>query len=169
MENETPTEVIIALEVLLRKLDDPDFSSEINNKDVESALLRIKNKVFNSRDLFVVLCSLNLLNAAIKRKDFKKSLNYRDIKGNATRILSYLVSLRDQKFDIEFCINEEERCAYLEIYSVQFSFHQIPINAAVSQFIKSDRNKVVPWKGKRLQRVAGDLFRYAITLEEKNI
>ena len=164
MKNNSAT-IQIEQSGIFKYLDNPEFSSKITKHDVELASQRIKSKVFSSKDLFVVLCSLNLLNAAIKRKEFKKSLSYQDIKGNATRILSYLVSLKEQKFDIEFCINEEERCAYLEVYSVQFSFHQIPINAAVAEFIKSDRNEIVPWKGVRLQRVAGELFRYALTLE----
>ncbi|EJL70329.1 hypothetical protein, partial [Chryseobacterium populi] len=67
---------------------------------------------------------------------------------------------------ILICLKNREvypdKCAYIEIYDLQFGFHNIIIDEKLQNFIESPDNNPKPWKGIRLQKVAGELFNYAI-------
>ena len=91
---------------------------------------------------------------------------YAEIKGNVSRILHYLASFNYNKYDIEFYINTAEKCAYVEIFNLQFSFHNININETLKAYIDSDRNNIKPWREIRLQKIAGELFNLALEYQE---
>ena len=151
---------------LIQKSQNEDFKSFITDKDVAIAKELIKTNAYSTVEFFVIISSINLLNAAIKRPEYKNLLTYAYIKGHISRILNYLISLNFNKYQIDFSINPDEKCAYVEIYNLQFSFHNFNINEKVKGFIESDRNKIKSWKGIRLQRIAGELYNLSIEYKE---
>ena len=109
---------------------------------------------------------LTLLNASIKLPDFKNQLTYSEIKGNVSRILHYLISLEFNKYELDFYINPTERCAYIEIYGLQFSFHNININDTINVFIDSDKNKKNLGKGKDYKKLLTNFLSYQLIIRK---
>lgn len=151
-----------SIQSLLSKTNIDDYSSDINETKVIQAKNLIKRNGYSSADFFLILASINLLNAAIKKVEFKKLIHYADIKGQASRILTYFSRSNYSKYNIEFYINQSEKCAYVEIYDLQFSFHHIQLNEHLMEYVESERNNVKPWREIRLQKIAGELFDIAL-------
>lgn len=145
-----------------------NFSTLIEKNDISNARSLIGTNAYSSPHFFVILTAINLLNTAIKQLDHKSELDYSFIKGNVSRVLHYLISLNQHNYELTFFIDPKEKCAYIQIYNLQFSFHNININETISAFINSDRNKSMHWKGIRLQKIAGELFRTAMEYREMN-
>lgn len=156
------------LKTLMLKAQEPEFISEITDAHVLKAKNTISTNGYSTTDFFLLLASINLLNAAIKRPAYKKAITYFEIKGNASRILSYLARLSINRYELDFYINEQEKCAYVEIFDLQFSFHNIAINHILREYINSERNKIKPWKEIRLQKIAGELFDLAMAIKMNN-
>lgn len=144
---------------------DPGHRSRITLRDVRAAIWHAGANIHHDGDLFLFLCAVNLLNAAVKTDEFKEHIDQQFIKGHVTRVLRYLVTRNGRGFDAEFYINPDERCAYVESGGFQFSFHHAGNPAAFREFLESGRNRPRPWSGIRLQKVAGELFRYALSLD----
>ncbi len=143
---------------------DENFVTVIKLEDVVFAKQLVQRKIYSAEDLFYLLSAINLLNAAIKRDEFKGVVSYREIKGNISRVLNYLISIRSGKgwnSKVEFFINLAEKCAYIKVLEFQFSFHSIAITRDIDDFVISRHNQVKEWEGIRLQKVAGELFRFA--------
>ena len=111
----------------------------------------------NKEELFVTLCSLNLLNAAAKMSFYRKSISYRLIKGGVSKLLMLLVSPKQQeKYDVSVSI--DRNTAYISIFNLQFSFHQVTMNDFILSYSNSDRNEKIEWEGVTLQMIAEELF-----------
>lgn len=147
---------------LIIKAKDEDFITQFSAQDVINARTIITGNIHSAEDLFLFLAAINLLNAAIKRQEYKDLLSYASIKGNVSRLINHLLNIGKKRYGIDFYINEEEKCAYVEIRGLQFSFHNININDKVQSFINSDKNIVKPWREIRLQRIGGELFRLVL-------
>lgn len=146
------------IEELLFKAVHSDVTADIEEVDVIQAKKIVKQNAYSTHEFFLIFASLNLLNAAIKRSQYKKKLHYSEIKGNVSRLLAHLITLDFKEYNLAFYINPIEKCAYIEIYKIQFSFHNILMSEAIEAFIHSDLNKVKAWKEIRLQKIAGELF-----------
>ena len=123
---------------------------EITEEAVKKAKLIVKKqRVSSDEQVCKYLCALNLLNAAIKKPEFKKELSYGLIKGNA----GALIRLIDKLGNSAACYyyNKEERCLYYKIYGVVFSFHQVSNSAGLQ---KAATAIPIEWSGIRLQRIA---------------
>ncbi|MBU3676387.1 MAG: hypothetical protein FGM54_04295 [Chitinophagaceae bacterium] len=151
-----------SIQSLLSKTNFDDYNSDINESKVIHAKKFIKINGHSTADFFLILASINLLNAAIKKTEFKKLIHYADIKGQASRILTFFSRSNYSKYNIEFYINQSEKCAYVEIYDLQFSFHHIRLNEHLMEYVDSERNNVKPWREIRLQKIAGELFDIAL-------
>ncbi len=139
--------------------------ADFDRNEIDYALSLTEKKVYSDNDLLLLLAALNLLNAAIKTKEYKKHLSYRVIKGHATRILCYLIRNNPRNLSARYWISLEENCAYIEVCNVQFSFHQIPKNETILNFCNSDQNVLCTWRGIRLQQIATPLFRHVKELQ----
>lgn len=129
--------------------------------DAKSIILKTPQ---NNTELLKILVAMNLINAALKRKEYrtkdkKATVYYGMLKPRVSRLFHNLIDNR-QKFDIDFYINQQDKCAYIEIEGLQFSFHNIIMDEPLKVFIKSHVNNPKPWKGIRLQKIAGELFDY---------
>lgn len=152
--------------------NDDNHISDITTEKLTQAKTTLLITPNNNKELFNILVSMNLINAALKRKEFKSKekdalIHYGLLKPRVSRILHHLIDNR-QKFEIDFYINQQEKCAYIEVEGVQFSFHNITIDESLKAFINSPLNKPKPWKGVRLQKIAGELFDYMTKKEALN-
>lgn len=150
---------------IIEYLKDENFTSAIGEADIKEAkkyAVTEINQIHSDRELFIVLASINLLNSAIKRKEYKRIIVYSEIKNRITRILNHLINRKTQSDSIKFFINPKEKCAYIEILGIQFSFHHISMYGLIPRFLESGKNNIEEWKGLRLQRIAGELFRYGL-------
>ncbi len=161
----TEAQIKVEIQNLISKLSDTEKVFPISEEEVKLAWRQTRRKINSKTDLFTVLCTLNLLNAAMKNKDLKQLIYYAEIKINVARVINLLISLPANTYDIDIYINPaENNCAYIEIYGIQFSFHNISVNEAIKNFIQSEANLIKEWQSIRLQRIASPLFNLAISL-----
>ena len=133
-------------------------SMSINEEMVKKAInvvLYLHTK--NGDEVFLMLCALNLLNAAIKTELFKDSLSYDLIKTNAAKLVSVIDALKNN--DVSYYYNKDEYCLYLKYGDVVFSFHHVPLT---SEILKASFASPISWPGIRLQKIAQPLMNLAI-------
>lgn len=111
----------------------------------------------NEDEVFLLLCALNLLNAAIKTETYKDYLSYDLIKTNAAKLVTVIDNLK--KDSISYYYNKEEYCLYFELSGIVFSFHHVPLT---SEILKASFANPITWPGIRLQKIARSLLNYAI-------
>ena len=143
------------------------FNTVITYENVLQAKDHINRKPESTEELFLIVCAMNLINAGIKTKEFKEHIHYGMLKPKVSKLLLAILKNTEGQFDIQFYINESQQCAYLEIYGLQFGFHNITLYDELKVFINSSENKPVEWKGIRLQKIANELFNYAVKINEK--
>ena len=131
---------------------------EITFADVRKAenILRNFYSIGNTNQLFLVLAAINLLNAAIKKNEFKKDLTYSFIKSKATILLEHLIGM-DSLQNVSYFYNREEKCIYVKVYGVIFSFHHI----TESETILNNIQDKIEWEGIRLQKIAIEVYELA--------
>ena len=83
----------------------------------------------NEDEVFLMLCALNLLNAAIKTESFKDHLSNDLIKTNAAKLVSFIDDLK--KDDIFYYYNKEELCLYFKLSDIVFSFRHVPLTSEI--------------------------------------
>ena len=118
----------------------------------------------NEDEVFLILCALNLLNAAIKTELFKDNLSYDLIKTNAAKLVAVFDVLKND--DVSYYYNKDEYCLYLKYGDVVFSFHHVPLT---SEILKASFASPISWPGIRLQKIAQPLMNLAIKSFENDI
>ena len=138
------------------------MQSEITLEHVQLSFDIIHGKDPHDKDeFFLNLAAVNLLNAAAKKKEFKKIAPYKDIKRHATYLFSLWVA--DHTLADEASYDIADKCLYIRCYTLQFSFHFIYDKyQPIVDFIHSDENKPTTWDGVRLQSIAVDLLNIAV-------
>lgn len=111
----------------------------------------------NTDEVFLQLCALNLLNAAIKTETYKDYLSYDLIKTNAAKLVTVIDNLK--KDSISYYYNKEEYCLYFELSGIVFSFHHVPLT---NEILKASFANPITWPGIRLQKIAHSLLNYTI-------
>jgi hypothetical protein len=155
------------IERVKKKAIDLSDKQEIEIENIEIAWNNRNMEIKSVEDCFLLVASLNLLNSAIKDKSNRKNIHYGGIKQNVTRLLECLISNNNLADD--FWINtEENNCAYVKMYNLQFTFHSIEINNTLKEFVKSPKNIVKPWEEIRLQKIANDIFVIAQRIKLKS-
>lgn len=114
-----------------------------------------------TRDVFYYLSSINLLNAAIKQTEYKKELGYGFIKGKAL-LATKIIITRYRYDDIKYYYNPDEKCLYIDVYGVVFSFHNIVEDPIIINI--AAKAEKIAWPGIRLQRIAEPLYDLAKSL-----
>ncbi|MEG1574409.1 MAG: hypothetical protein RR341_05005 [Bacteroidales bacterium] len=137
--------------------------------EVEEAITQIIRTVRTKNDAFLVLCSLNLLNAAVKMDEYKGLIGYGLIKPAVVKFIQLCTANEVHIFVEELNYNTKEQCAYIRCYGIQFSFHNIGTKYLGESFTESCASKKVPWDGVRLQPVALDLYNLATECLKNNI
>lgn len=124
---------------------------------VNSAKAQILRTVRTKRDAFLLLCSLNLLNAVVKKSEYKGVVGYGMIKPNVVKFILQCIDGDDIKYVDEVYYDAKGQCIYIRCYGIQFSFHNVGANS-LGNFVNSANNKRVEWDGVRLQPIAFELF-----------
>lgn len=142
---------------------DDTFKTLITLDQVIKAKEQINIIPQNNEELFQVVLSLNLINAALKMKEYKSKeknaiIHYGMLKPKVSKLLNYMLEIDTLEFNCDFYIDAANHCAYIEIAKLQFSFHNITITNKIQTFIDSKKNQPKEWKGIRLQKIAGELF-----------
>ena len=141
-----------------------DSVLEISDDIVNAAMKVLRNyRIYNTKGLFYYLTAVNLLNAAIKRKEYKNKLRYSFIKGKVAVIVEYVIR-RYTLYNVNYYYSESESCIYRKVYDVVFSFHNIPTE--ILEYEDVGKQKKIEWSGIRLQRIAQPLFLLASELIE---
>lgn len=136
---------------------------------IDEATQYIQRDVQSKNDVFIKLCALNLLNAAIKDKEYKKELCYGYIKPRVSRLVNFLASHFENGYADELYYDAQGQCMYIRCYGIQFSFHNIIVTKEISIFANSEKNNPVEWDGIRLQPISKDLFLLAKDIHSGNI
>lgn len=118
----------------------------------------------NEDEVFLQLCALNFLNAAIKTEKFRDILSYDLIKSNAAKLVEVIDGLKNDK--ITYYFNKEESCLYIKLGDIVFSFHNVPLTGGI---LKASFANPIIWPGLRLQKIADHLLNYAIKTNEGKI
>lgn len=127
---------------------------------IDEVLNRAKMPVRTKQELFLRLCSLNYLNALVKKKDFKGVLGYGMIKPEALQLAINLMKNDQSSLCEEIYVKEKEDCLYIRCYGLQFSFHHVNVKVLVNNYpqLSNDNAK---WDGVKLQSVAEALYSMA--------
>ena len=141
-----------------------DSVLEISDDNVKAAMKVLRNyRIYNTKGLFYYLTAVNLLNAAIKRKEYKNKLRYSFIKGKVAVIVEYVIR-RYTLYNVNYYYSESESCIYRKVYDVVSSFHNIPTE--ILEYEDVGKQKKIEWSGIRLQRIAQPLFLLASELTQ---
>ena len=153
----------------LKNLIDSEHKSDypIRKSSINESLSLIKLTPRSKNDVFQILCSFNLLNAWLKSNTSVS--NKREIYSFKSYLTPFLEQIiENNNFDVSIYI--KDHFALIEIDQFQFSFHNITVSKRIDGFLKSEANKQITWKGKRLQPIAQILFLYSkLTRNEQNI
>lgn len=159
-------------ELLLEEIKTPSFPEyEILKSDIMESLGVMKIDVTNAYDAFYFFAAMNLINAWLNRKRKNEVLTNKEEKlfKNMYFFKTYI-----QKVITDLIINNisnikiyfEKDLVIVEIFEFQFSFHSIPLNQVISEYIKSGKNSTIEWSGKRLQPIAPLFLNYARILKK---
>lgn len=138
-------------------------------KEIKEAIIQTKKTIKTKNDAFLVLSSLNLLNAAVKKEEYKHLIGYGLIKPSVSRFIQFCIENPDCNFVEELYYDTEGQCAYIRCFNIQFSFHNIGTRTIDEEFLKSEKNKKVEWDGVRLQPIALELYQLSIENIKNNI
>ena len=136
---------------------------------IKEAKLYIRQIPQNKNDVFLSLCSLNLLNAAIKMEEYKTVLSYGFIKPSVSKLVDFCIIQKNINLSEDLYYSQHQNCMYIRSFGFQFSFHNITITNNIKSFIKSTLNTPVKWDGIRLQPIANELFVLAKKLKNGTI
>lgn len=137
--------------------------------EVEEAITQIIKTVRTKNDAFLVLCSLNLLNAAVKKDEYKGLIGYGLIKPAVAKFVQFCLEGSNKDLVDEIYYNAKERCVYIRCFGIQFSFHNIDMKRISPNIISSISNETVKWDGVKLQLIALELYYLANECTEYNI
>lgn len=129
--------------------------AEICESKAQKAYLNTLMKIKNEYDLFYYLASINLLNAYVKKdyasKDFKHNYIFN------LNLANTLENIVKKNFEnVKIYIDSD--VVYIDIFNVQFSFHNIKYSTILNNYKLSSKNKVQVWKGIRLQSISSELY-----------
>lgn len=134
---------------------------------IEDLLSQAKMPVQTKQELFLRLCSLNYLNALVKKKEYRGILGYGMIKPEALQLVINMMKNGQSSLSEEIYVKEKEDCLYIRCYGLQFSFHHINVKVLANNYplLCNDNAK---WDGVKLQSVAGALYSLANEIIKDN-
>lgn len=132
----------------------------INEMVITEALGVSTEECESPEGFFRTLSALNLLNAAIKDKRWKRQLSYGFIKGRATALFEEWIAHPIE--GVRAYYDKKEGAVFFEVVGVVFSYHNIRLSETTRSFIRSSENKPIKWPGIRLQKIPVELFDLAL-------
>jgi hypothetical protein len=145
---------------------------EIKKSELMEAFAIMKIKPKSDEDFFHSFCAVNLINAYIgrQRKNQENDEKNKNLFKNMYYFKTYLSEIIAERietnnFTIPVYINKT--LIMVDIHGIQFSFHNIPLIQTLKDFVTSENNKEIIWKGKRLQPIAPLLLNYSRALRQE--
>lgn len=138
------------------------------SEGIEALLNDARIEIRKKQDLFLKLCSLNYLNALVKKEEYKGKIGYDKIKPSVIWTVKTLMKNHLQGLCEELSINPDDDSVYLRCYGLQFSFHHVNSKMLIEEWPDLS-NKEVKWDGTRLQPVAKDLYELAKDVVKSNL
>ena len=117
-------------------------------------------EINNKQDLFLKLCSLNYLNALVKKDEYKGKIGYGGIKPSIIWTVKTLVKNELLGGCEELVVNPNDDSVLIRCYGLQFSFHHVNSKMLTEEWPKLG-NKDAKWDGIRLQPIAKELYELA--------
>ena len=132
----------------------------ITGNDVLLSMQIAQRDCYSLDDYFTAFCALNLLNAAIKKPEWKKLLRYGFIKGYATRLWNHCIYHPVK--GLEYYFAPEEDVLYFRLYGVVFSYHNVSKNTRALSAIDPATVTPIEWPGIRLQKFPVEMLDLAL-------
>ena len=138
---------------------DKDEPQPIVESLVSEAIQYINDfNIHNSTSLFTFIAALNLLNAAIKKDEWKNKLQYHFIKDNVSKVADYFLANAGIFNDATIYYDKVSKCLYFKIFDIVFSFHYIIETKKILKI--ATQLEPIQWPGMRLQFIASSIFEY---------
>ena len=162
-----------SIDKLLQEIEFPKQDIyEIEKSDLMEALGVMKIIPISELDTFYSLSAINLINAWISRKrivkesSLKEQKLFRNMYYFKTYLSNIITDLITKKANFaQVCIKRD--LVLIDILGFQFSFHNTPKNELINSYERSELNKEIVWKGKRLQPIAPLILHYSRTMKEQ--
>lgn len=134
-------------------------------KDVAKAYIILYNIQMNNwADVYLFCSCINLLNTYVKQDGAKIGYSF---KSRVHFLVSILASKFIEGIKIDNKVSPKDSLFIVDIYGVQFSFHNVKINADIWRSLKEYQTQI-SWDGIRKQQCATTVFNYAYALEERS-
>jgi hypothetical protein len=165
LQNHLNSQEDYSIDELISEIENPKFDSyKIYKSELMEALSIMKIIPTSTVDCFHYFSSMNLLNAWInKNKDKgnrKQKQLFKDMysfKAHLSKTLNKIIKNKNLASKIYL----SKTITIIELSGFQFSFHNLPLNGDLQQYVDSSSNTEIIWGGKRLQPIAPLLFRYS--------
>lgn len=135
--------------------------------EIETVKSDARIEINNKRDLFLKLCSLNYLNALVKKEEYKGKIGYGIIKPSVIWTVKTLIKNDLKELCEELAINPDDDSVYIRCYGLQFSFHHINSKMLTEEWPELT-NHETKWDGVRLQPVAKEMYELAKEVVKDN-
>jgi hypothetical protein len=149
---------------LLAEIENPKKTYyEIYKSELMESLGIMKLTPTSPNEFFLFLSSMNLLNAWINRS---KKLNaseklFRNMYFFKTYLGNTITQIIKSKILLDSLIFIQKDLIMININNFTFSFHNVPVNKVINDYINSDKNVDIKWTGKKLQPISPLIFRLA--------
>ena len=125
--------------------------------EIEEVKSNARIEIYSKQDLFLKLCSLNYLNALVKKEEYKEKIGYGIIKPSVIWTVKTLIKNDLKGLCEELAVNQEDDSVFIRCYGLQFSFHHVNSKMLIQDWPELS-NKEAKWDGIRLQPVASHLI-----------
>lgn len=136
--------------------------------EIEEVKSNARIEIHSKQDLFLKLCSLNYLNALVKKEEYKGKIGYGIIKPSVIWTVKTLIKNDLKELCEELAVNLDDDSAFIRNYGLQFSFHHISSKMLTEEWPELSKQKV-KWDGVRLQPVAKELYELAKKVVVNNL
>jgi len=148
----------------------------MRTKEVKEALEYVSTVPKTKNEMLLLLSSLTLISAAIKRGEINKGYGYGIIKPLVTKTVCYCLDHPELNLvrDLYYVKNEDDKkgegnCIYMRCLGVQFSYHSITTNDQIRAFASSPSNIKVHYDATYKQPRALGMYRLAKECLERGI
>ena len=136
--------------------------------EIEEVKGNARIEIHSKQDLFLKLCSLNYLNAWVKKEEYEGKIGYGIIKPSVIWTVKTLIKNDLKELCEELAVNSNDDSVFIRCYGLQFSFHHVNSKMLTEEWPELS-NKDIQWDGIRLQPVAKELYELAKETVKSNL
>ena len=136
--------------------------------EIEAVKSNARIEIHSKRDLFLKLCSLNYLNALVKKEEYKGKIGYGIIKPSVIWTVKTLIKDDLKGLCEDLAVNPDDDSVFIRCYGLQFSFHHVNSKMLIEEWPEL-KDQEAKWDGVRLQPVAKELYELAKEVVKSNL